>query len=41
MERTELFQKIAQGEIGRLYLFFGEESYVAEKALKQLQEKFL
>ena len=41
MERTELFQKIAQGEFGRLYLFFGEESYVAEKALKQLQEKFL
>ena len=41
MDRKKLFQKISQRDFSRLYLFFGEESFVAEKALEQLKNSFL
>lgn len=41
MDRKELFQKISQHDFSRLYLFFGAESFVAEKALEQLRTSFL
>lgn len=41
MDRKELFQKISQRDFSRVYLFFGAESFVAEKALEQMKTAFL